>query len=191
MKYTCSFNHLSSDNPSCQTNCRKSLMKNYEIMKRKYLLVLPFIFSVFFLNAQESFPSGGGNINGNMVKVSYTFGQMFFTSYEYDTISINEGVQQAYEIYQYAATEEFENIKLVYSLYPNPSNGLLNLQFDKSSFDDFEYEIYDNNAQLIKKEKIVSNQTIIDLSANPAGTYFVRITKNSIDAKIFKIVKTN
>lgn len=160
-------------------------------MERKYLFLLIFGFSGTFLNAQESFPSGGGNINGNIVKVSYTFGQMFYTAYAYDTVSISEGVQQAYEIYQYAATEEFENIKLVYSLYPNPSNGILNLLFDKSAFDDFEYEIYDNNSQLIKRDKILTSQTIIDLSANPPGIYFVRLTKNSIDAKIFKIVKTN
>ena len=191
MKLTYTFNQLSFDNPSRQTNCRKSLMKNHKIWKRKYVLFLLFGFSGFLLNAQESFPSGGGNINGNMVKVSYTFGQMFYTTFEYDTVSISEGVQQAYEIYQYAATEEYENIKMVYSLYPNPSIGLLYLEVENFTSDNFEYEIYDNNAQLIKREKIVSNETIIDLSANPAGIYFVRLTKNTQDAKIFKIVKTN
>jgi len=79
---------------------------------------------------------------------------------------------------------EENNFTSAISIYPNPSKGLLFIdRIEKGNI-----EIYNIAGQKISNQKITSEKTQVDLSAQPSGIYFVRV---STEDKVYsqKIVK--
>jgi hypothetical protein len=60
-------------------------------------------------------------------------------------------------------------------LFPNPSNGTLNIHTAAS---DFHYAIYTITGQLLQSASLTGNHAVIDLQAVHPGVYFVRIGQN-------------
>ncbi len=76
-----------------------------------------------------------------------------------------------------------ENEKLVdYNVYPNPNNGTFTIRHSNSFSSSLEYEIYSLDGKLIEGFKLNDNETNIDVSYLPRGTYILR----SKEAGIFK-----
>jgi len=74
------------------------------------------------------------------------------------------------------------------SVYPNPSNGLVNLEFHENLSSLYKVELFDVNCQLVSNSIFeVNGKTTrtIDISDKPKGVYFIRIS----DEKSFKIGK--
>lgn len=73
-------------------------------------------------------------------------------------------------------------------VYPNPSSGIFNLQFDNPT--EFHYEVYNLLGQIIKEGKANASQFQVDLTDNPAGIYLIRVTDvQSNQPKNFKLIK--
>jgi len=79
---------------------------------------------------------------------------------------------------------------LSYHIYPNPTNGLLNIEIDGIT-DNIELSIINPQGSTIAKESIGRNNSIfkkeIDLSSYARGIYFVRIISKNF-TKVEKIV---
>ncbi|SEQ03592.1 Por secretion system C-terminal sorting domain-containing protein [Flavobacterium urocaniciphilum] len=60
------------------------------------------------------------------------------------------------------------------SFYPNPTNGILNLEINNSDVRNIDYMILDMNGRLIK-EATLDSERIIDMSQLPSASYFVRV----------------
>lgn len=60
------------------------------------------------------------------------------------------------------------------SFYPNPTDGILNLEINKTEIQNIHYLIMDINGRIIKEANLESNRTI-NLSQLPAATYFIRV----------------
>jgi uncharacterized protein (TIGR02145 family) len=80
-------------------------------------------------------------------------------------------------------TSNTEEIKIEYSVYPNPVIDQLNVVVDPSSVGE-EYTIIDMNGKILIKDKITSQEFQIDMSGLSSGTYIVNINQ-----KIKKIIK--
>ena len=80
--------------------------------------------------AQNNTVSAGGDASGSNGSVSYSVGQVFYTSAEGDNGSISQGVQQAYDI---GVITGVENADIVANLFPNPTVG--NVQLNISNFE--------------------------------------------------------
>jgi N-acetylmuramoyl-L-alanine amidase len=65
-----------------------------------------------------------------------------------------------------------EGIRL--SFFPNPTDGILNLEINKSEIQKINYMIIDLNGRIIKEANLETERTI-NLSKFPAATYFVRV----------------
>ena len=76
--------------------------------------------------------------------------------------------------------KDFEEI-VTLSLYPNPTDGILNLKINKTNIQNIHYIIFDNNGRIIK-EDYLGESKIIDISELPASAYFIRTV---IDGKEF------
>ena len=63
-------------------------------------------------------------------------------------------------------------------IFPNPSNGTLNINFREDSSQEL-ISIYDSNANLVKQIKSNARNNQIDLSKYPNGLYFVRARNQS------------
>ncbi len=161
---------------------------------RKPIISFLFIYSICFigLQAQETILASGGNATGNGGSVSYSVGQIFYTTIASENGSLAQGVQQPYEIWVVTAIEEAIGINLEVSAYPNPATDFLYLKVDAStifSIQSMTYQLYDMQGKLLIHKKVEDNYTSIPMNSFALSTYFLKVTVNNKEVKIFKIIK--
>ena len=152
----------------------------------KISVLLSMLLVSFGLRAQVSVNAAGGNATGDGGSVSFSVGQMTFSANVGPNGSVTQGVQQPYEISVLSVAEQAENINL--SVYPNPSTDYLYLT-TSDEISDLSYQLFDMNGKLLKSEKIVGNQTNINMQGLVSATYFVKVNQGNKTVKSFKIIK--
>ena len=141
------------------------------------------------LQAQESISTTGGNASGSGGSVSYSVGQVVYTTHTGTSGSVAEGVQQPYEISVVTGLEEAQSINLSVTAYPNPTTDYLTLRIDEFEISNLSFQLYDMNGKLLQNEKITGNQTSIVMSNLLPATYFVKVIRGNKEVKTFKIIK--
>lgn len=151
-----------------------------------FFLIL-FTFFVSILNAQSAVLATGTNASGSNGSVSYSVGQ---TTYLYKGAGsqILEGVQQAYEITTLSASETVSKQEGIL-LYPNPVRDYLYIDFTSAPYKGSEYQLFDAQGKLIKKDVISQSKSDLDLSSLPSAVYILRINQNGENLKTFKVIK--
>lgn len=84
--------------------------------------------------------------------------------------------------------DEMKDGNIELSVYPNPNSGEL-IVYVSNFNDKMSVEIYNNMGQLILQEKLISENSKLNLSSQPNGIYFVNVLmdgKKSSSAKIIK-----
>jgi hypothetical protein len=150
-----------------------------------------FILSLCFigLQAQEAIPASGGSAIGDGGTVSYSVGQVFYTTISGASGSVAQGVQQPFEISVVTAIEEAIGINLSVSAYPNPAKDYLQLKVENYESESLFYQLYDLNGKLLIHKKVEDSNTSIPMNGFSFGTYFLKITDNKKEVKTFKIIK--
>ena len=145
------------------------------------------------LQAQEAVLAAGGDASGSGGSISYSVGQVTYTtSTGTNGYSVAEGVQQPYEISVIIGVEEDIGLIPECLAYPNPAKDHLILKIDASaslSIQSMEYQLYDMQGNLLENEKLTGNETSISLEKLVPACYFLKITDNHKEIKIFKIIK--
>jgi len=139
------------------------------------------------LMAQQTISPAGGDATGMEGTVSYTVGQIVYTTNTGTNGSVSQGIQQVYEI---SVISGFDmDIKLSVTTYPNPVENKLILKTEAENAVDYNYQIFDMNGNLIETNKIVSNESIIFMGNLSPAVYFLEITEGQKEIKTFKIIK--
>ncbi len=141
------------------------------------------------LHAQEAIPAVGSNASGSGGSVSYTVGQVGYTTNTGTNGSVSQGVQQPFEISVVAGLAETKGITLQCSAYPNPTTDYLTLKIEGAVQTQYIAFLYDINGKIIQNKKIESNKTNIGMSNLPSATYLLKITQGGKVVKTFKIIK--
>jgi len=142
------------------------------------------------LQAQKAISSTGGVASGTGGSVSYSVGQVIFTTnIGINSNSIAEGVQQPYEISVISGIDYDIRISLECTVYPNPATNIIKLNIDKNEFINFRYQFYDLNGNLIKSEIIAGDNTQINMQNFIPTTYFLKVVQEKEVLKTFKIIK--
>ena len=141
------------------------------------------------LQAQTSVNATDGDVSGSGGSVSYSVGQVVYTTHTGTSGSVAEGVQQPYEISVVTGLEEAQSINLSVTAYPNPTTDYLTLRIDEFEISNLSYQLYDMNGKLLQNEKIAGNQTSIVMSNLVPATYFVKVVQGNREIKTFKIIK--
>lgn len=144
-----------------------------------------------FVQAQKAIVATGGNAMGNGGAVSYSVGQISFSTNSSAFGSLAQGVQQPYEISSTINIDEAQ-IDLIFSAYPNPANEYLNLTVDVSALQSkhkMNYMLYDINGKLLKNGNIEGTETKIYMNKNNQGIYFLKVLSDNKEIKSFKIIK--
>ena len=139
--------------------------------------------------AQNTIPVSGGNANGSGGSVSYTVGQILYSAISGTNGSVVQGVQQPYEISIVTAISKTEDINLECIVYPNPTGGIAKLVFDSHDFENLRFRLFDINGELLQDKKVESRETEISLENLSSSVYFLKVIKNNLEVKVFKIVK--
>lgn len=162
-------------------------------MRRRTLIVHLVLFAgivVLYANkaiAQDSANAAGSNATGPGGSVSYSVGQIVYTSQNGNAGNLTQGVQHAYEVY-YTSMQEAGKFEL--RLFPNPTAEQLTLIMSEYTDEGWFCELYDINGKLLLKKNIMSNETQIDMIQFPPAIYSLRITSLSKkNAESYKIIK--
>lgn len=156
-------------------------------MKQYALLLILVSISIFRINAQQSFNSGGGDAQAVSGSVSFSIGETVYTSYQNNQLLISDGVQQAYRI---TATTGIgiDYIQLEVSAYPNPATDFLMLHFDKLP-ENGSFQLMDIQSKVLYFSKVSSETMRIDMQSYASGTYFLSASQGNSVLKTFKIIK--
>ena len=149
-----------------------------------FLLMFPIIgFS------QEAIPASGGDASGLGGTLSFTVGQLVYSSNSGSNGSVAEGVQQPYEISTTVGIE-ITNISLDFIAYPNPTSVNIVLSIRDFNNEKLNYQLYDMSGKLLKSNKVNAINTTIDMSELPVSNYVLNINNDSSIIKSFKIIKS-
>ncbi len=164
--------------------------KTFGVTGIKLLILFSFLlFPMFTINAQEAVTTAGGDASGTGGSISYSIGQVAYTTVTSSNGSVAAGVQQPYEISVSTAIEDAKDILLEFSAYPNPATDVLKLRTGERDFKNISYRLFDMNGKLIKSGRITGPETSVNMQKLLPSVYFVRVMENSKEIKVFKIIK--
>lgn len=139
------------------------------------------------LNAQEAVTASGGNASGSGGSISYTVGQVVYTSNKSSSGSISQGVQQPYEISIVSGIEDLLGITL--TAFPNPTTNNLTLKIENKEEKQFVASLFDINGKQLSKQVIANSETTIPMEQFSVSTYFLKVFDGKKEIKTFKIIK--
>jgi hypothetical protein len=141
------------------------------------------------LQAQESVNTTGGEASGGGGSVSYSVGQVVYTTNTGTNGSIALGVQQPYEISIVTEIEQAKGINIELSAYPNPTSNYLTLKVENYDNVNLSYQLFDISGKLLESRKLRSNKIEIEMINLVPANYFLKIRDNNKEIKTFKIIK--
>ena len=172
---------------------RNKIGKSKKAKGKSFVAAMAFLtcaISFSTATAQEAIPATGGNAIGSGGSISYSVGQVVYTTNTSTANgSVAQGVQQPFEISVVTAIEMAKEINLSVSAYPNPTTDFLILKIEGDVKTQYIASLFDITGKLLQSQKITSNQTNIVMSNLVPATYFVKITDGSKEVKTFKIIK--
>lgn len=157
----------------------------HEKVKLSILLVISL--GLTKLNAQEAVTASGGNASGSSGSISYTVGQVAYSSNKSSSGSISQGVQQPYLIMVISGIDDLQNISL--KAYPNPTTNNLTLKIENKEENQFVALLFDINGKLLSKQVISNSETTIPMEEFNNSTYFLKVFDSKKEIKTFKIIK--
>ncbi len=157
----------------------------------KHLFFLTIVLYVGIPNcfAQQSFSASGGDIISPSGSVSYSVGQVAYTTNIGSNGSVAQGVEQPYEISEVLSSIDFLDITKDLQVSPNPSTDILILNINNNKDLKLNYQIIDINGKVVKGESITSNKTDIIVDYLPSSIYFLKVLSLNKEVKVFKIIK--
>ncbi len=161
-------------------------------MKKALIALIAFCIFGFgtTIRAQNAIPASGGNASGGGGTVSYSIGQVVYTTNtSIPSGSVSQGVQQPFEISVITEIEQAEYITLVCSVYPNPASDFLTLKVDIYDNNSLSYKLFDANGKLLESKKVFDYETIISMANRLPNLYFLKVIDNQKEIKTFKIIK--
>jgi len=161
-------------------------------MKNKRLILCAILLLSLGLikgQAQEAVPTSGGDASGGGGTVSYSVGQIVYSTNTGTNGSITQGVQQPYEISIITGLEDSKEINLSFFIYPNPTTDYLKLNIGNYKMEGLSYQLYDINGKLLENNKTEEVETTISMKNLAASSYFLKVIENNNEIKTFKIIK--
>jgi hypothetical protein len=139
--------------------------------------------------SQQAQTASGGDASGGGGSVAYSIGQIACKTYTSTNGNVNQGVQQAYEIYSVGIKETELNYSM--ALFPNPTSENLILQISDYTKANLQYFVYDLQGKLLNNGEIKTSETLININSLPTATYFINVVnQENKKAQSFKIIKT-
>ena len=162
-------------------------------MQHKRLIfsaVLVFGFGLTGLLAQQAILATSGNvIVSGQGTVSWSVGQIVYTTNNGTTGSVAQGVQQSFEISVVNGIEKTKNLNILVSAYPNPATDYLLLRIENSEITNISFQLFDIGGKLLEGRELSGSETIIDFSNLVPAIYYLRVNENNNELKTFRIIK--
>ncbi len=161
------------------------------MMKTKlhqYLALVALLLYSFAAKAQQAIDASGQNATGTGGSVSYSVGQIVYTTNSGTNGTVAQGVQQPYEISVVLGINHPE-INLVMTVSPNPTTNFVTLKVADYQFDTLTYQLFDETGRQLQSGQTATTETQITIGDLPSAIYFLKIADKNTTLKTFKILK--
>ncbi len=143
------------------------------------------------LFAQRGNVAASGNASGTGGTISFSIGQVFYSSPSAVTHSVVQGLQQPFEISVINGIVDKEaGINLSASVFPNPSVDNFTLKVENGKSKNLSYGLYDMQGKLLLSNKVESDETRIEVASLASAYYLLKVFEGNQEIKTFKIIKT-
>lgn len=75
------------------------------------------------------------------------------------------------------------------SVFPNPTNGMVNIAITSELLNNSSIEVYDAVGKLVLREALSKQSTSVNLNRLEEGAYFYKIASNGQYVKVGKLIK--
>lgn len=149
-------------------------------------LVLLFVLAALNTSAQQGVTSTGSDATGAGGTLSYSVGQVSFTTVQAQGGTSSQGVQQSYE-YLILAMDAEANEASGISVSPNPTSDGVQLAFTTVPSASQRYVLLNAAGQVLHTANITSTLLHVPMADLPPATYLLRIAGGSDHT--FQIIK--
>jgi hypothetical protein len=158
------------------------------IQKFLFKVFLIGIFSISPMYSQVSVNSSGGGFITTDGSIEHSIGIVFYNANGNSSGSITQGVQHTYDITILGFQEQ--EYEIAVSVFPNPTNDLLNLTTCFGNTKNNKYQLIDLLGNQLETQPIHSDFSIIKMDSYISGSYILNILSDN-DQLItsFKIIK--
>ena len=134
--------------------------------------------------------ASGNDATGSSGSVTYSIGQIFYTSIEESEYNVVQGIQHQ-ETYNSLDTQDVIDPKIEISIYPNPTTDFVNINMEGYELENGlkSYQLYDFQGRLLKQNTINQNGTQVNLSDLSSSIYLLQVYVDNKALKTFKIIK--
>lgn len=156
-------------------------------MKKNLMIFFLLGCAAGILQAQSNIVAAGGDSSGGNGSVSYSVGQIEYSTKTGIGGSLTEGLQQPFEITIVSGLDE-QRIGLSAVVFPNPTSDFVELRttgIDESLY----YELLDINGGIIERNILSGSSEEIDMSALSNGIYYLKVNSQNYTLKTFQVVK--
>ncbi len=141
------------------------------------------------IKAQETVSTAGGLISGNGGSISYTLGQVVYTTNFANTGSAAQGVQQPFEISILTESETIKESIFICNVFPNPTTNALTLIIKGNPTDFFSYQLYNLNGILLESDQNIKHKSNLSLLKYKDSVFILKVVINDIEIRTYKIIK--
>lgn len=163
-------------------------MKSITIRILPILVIMLLSTGIFAQDIHQSVAAGGGDIAGTTGSVSYTVGQLVYTPIFGSAGSVEQGVQEIFEIMDITEIGE-HTLSYTVAVFPNPASEELIIKIDLKEFEGCMFRLYDISGELIHSNYIMTDETSVDMSGLMPSTYLLILSNHDQEYKTFKILK--
>lgn len=144
------------------------------------------LFSIPIFSQQAIVPLGG-DISSTDGSVSFTIGQVFHATNSNPDNSLSEGVQQPHEI-SFLSIDDHE-LDITMYVYPIPTSNFLTIKVSDYNKEELTYEVIDLQGKMILENKIMNQETLIDITSFNEAIYVLNIKNSGKTIRTTKIIK--
>lgn len=163
-------------------------LKKTNMLLRKNTLLFLSIYTSNFLFAQANTVTTGESTTGSGGSVSYTIGQIDYTSTTGTNGSFNQGVQQPLEFFAVNGINELGN-SFTLTMGPNPTTNEVILTVTDDSMPDLAFTLTDMNGKLIIARTPFVSSVVVNLENCLPGMYHLFISTKENQTNSYKIIK--
>jgi hypothetical protein len=136
--------------------------------------------------SQENTVAAGNTASGGNGSATYSLGQIVYEQQDGSSGSLNQGVQQPYELFTVSIVE---TTLLNLTVYPNPSVQQVTLSLGELPTSPYTYALIDYQGRMIQSDEISEQHTQIDLTECAKATYLLRIMDKQTIVSVIEIIK--
>jgi hypothetical protein len=140
--------------------------------------------------AQQGATAAGGDATGVGGSISYSVGQPFYQTAFGSDITLQAGVQQAYEISEVSSVWSLGGTVVV-SAFPNPTSDYVRVLVEMENPVEWTCRVFDSAGRLVQTQQSSDSALLLPFQSLSAGTYLIEVRVSPTQFKTFQLVKTN